>query len=69
MVLQLSPRGVSRLEEVRSSRRQLMAELTHDWAPEEREAFCTLLARFNGALSARMAPSGAAAGQDSPASS
>jgi hypothetical protein len=30
-----------------------MAELTHDWAPEEREAFCTLLTRFNGALSAR----------------
>ena len=28
VVLQLSPRGLSRLEEVRSSRRQLMAELT-----------------------------------------
>ncbi len=54
VVLQLSPRGQSRLEEVRSSRRQLMAELTQEWAPEEREAFCTLLTRFNGALSARM---------------
>jgi hypothetical protein len=32
-----------------------MAELTHDWAPEEREAFCTLLTRFNTALSSRMA--------------
>ncbi len=55
VVLQLSPRGLSRLEEVRSSRRQLMAELTQDWAPEEREAFCSLLTRFNTALSARMA--------------
>ncbi|MEU1168552.1 MarR family transcriptional regulator, partial [Streptomyces sp. NPDC005921] len=54
-VLQLSPRGLSRLEEVRSSRRQLMAELTQDWEPEEREAFCALLTRFNTALSARMA--------------
>ena len=32
-----------------------MAELTQDWAPEEREAFCTLLTRFNVALSDRMA--------------
>lgn len=55
VVLQLSPRGLSRLEEVRSSRRQLMAELTEDWTPEEREAFCTLLTRFNVALSTRMA--------------
>jgi DNA-binding MarR family transcriptional regulator len=55
VVLQLSPRGQSRLEEVRSSRRQLMDELTHDWAPEEREVFCALLTRFNSALSARMA--------------
>ncbi|MFJ6070273.1 MarR family winged helix-turn-helix transcriptional regulator [Streptomyces sp. NPDC093065] len=61
VVLQLSPRGLARLEEVRSSRRQLMAELTRDWAPEERETFCALLSRFNGALSARMAPSGVAA--------
>lgn len=57
VVLQLSPRGLSRLEEVRSSRRQLMAELTQEWGPEEREAFCTLLTRFNLALSARMAAS------------
>ncbi|CAM5513491.1 DNA-binding MarR family transcriptional regulator OS=Streptomyces griseomycini OX=66895 GN=FHS37_001337 PE=4 SV=1 [Streptomyces griseomycini] len=39
VVLQLSPRGQSRLEEVRASAR--MAEL--DWEPEEREAFCALL--------------------------
>ena len=53
VVLQLSPRGLARLEEVRSSRRELMAELTRDWEPEEREQFCTLLTRFNSALSAR----------------
>ncbi|MEV0124808.1 MarR family transcriptional regulator [Streptomyces sp. NPDC050703] len=53
VVLQLSPRGQARLEEVRSSRRELMAELTQDWAPEERESFCALLTRFNSALSAR----------------
>jgi hypothetical protein len=32
-----------------------MAELTHEWAPEEREVFCALLTRFNSALSARQA--------------
>ncbi|MEU9332306.1 MarR family transcriptional regulator [Streptomyces sp. NPDC048290] len=58
VVLQLSPRGLSRLDEVRSSRRQLMAELTEDWAPEERVAFCALLTRFNRALSLRMAAPG-----------
>src|SRR3954467_655719 len=58
VVLQLSPRGHSRLEEVRSSRRQLMAELTQDWEQEEREAFCALLTRFNTALSSRMAVQG-----------
>ncbi|MFI2430600.1 MarR family winged helix-turn-helix transcriptional regulator [Streptomyces sp. NPDC018693] len=67
VVLQLSPRGQSRLEEVRSSRRQLMAELTHDWAQEEREAFCALLTRFNGALSARMAAHGLPGPEASPA--
>jgi len=60
VVLQLSPRGKSRLDEVRSSRRQLMAELTETWQPEEREAFCDLLTRFNTALSARMSPQGVA---------
>ncbi|MGW1027570.1 MarR family winged helix-turn-helix transcriptional regulator [Streptomyces sp. NPDC002577] len=55
VVLQLSPRGHARLDEVRSSRRDLMAQLTQDWAPGERETFCALLTRFNTALSARMA--------------
>ncbi|MET7602384.1 MarR family transcriptional regulator [Streptomyces avermitilis] len=68
VVLQLSPRGMSRLEEVRSSRRQLMAELTHDWAPQEREAFTALLTRFNTALSDRMSTPGMPAGESQPAS-
>ncbi|MER5490662.1 MarR family winged helix-turn-helix transcriptional regulator [Streptomyces sp. LE64] len=54
VVLQLSPRGQARLGEVRSSRRELMAQLTEDWEPADREHFCTLLTRFNTALSARM---------------
>ncbi|MFH8338699.1 MarR family winged helix-turn-helix transcriptional regulator [Streptomyces sp. AM6-12] len=53
VVLQLSPRGAARLAEVRSSRRRLMAELTEDWSPQEREQFCALLTRFNHGLSAR----------------
>ncbi|MFI9581197.1 MarR family winged helix-turn-helix transcriptional regulator [Streptomyces sp. NPDC052236] len=55
VVLQLSPRGQSRLEEVRSSRRELMAQVTDGWTETERESFCTLLTRFNTALSARQA--------------
>ncbi|MFY1677052.1 MULTISPECIES: MarR family winged helix-turn-helix transcriptional regulator [unclassified Streptomyces] len=65
VVLRLSPRGEARLAEVRTSRRALMAELTEDWTEEERGAFCALLTRFNGALSARMATSETTAG-DSP---
>ncbi|AEW96201.1 MULTISPECIES: MarR family winged helix-turn-helix transcriptional regulator [Streptomycetaceae] len=51
VVLALSPRGRARLEEVRASRRKLMAVVTDDWSEDEREMFCTLLARFNAALS------------------
>ncbi|WJV46535.1 MarR family winged helix-turn-helix transcriptional regulator [Streptomyces flavofungini] len=58
VVLQLSPRGQARLDEVRSSRRELMAELTQDWAPAERESFTALLTRFNTALSARQSAQG-----------
>jgi DNA-binding MarR family transcriptional regulator len=68
VVLQLSPRGLSRLDEVRSSRRQLMAELTNDWSPQEREAFCALLTRFNTALSSRMASHGLPGAEPAPAS-
>ena len=59
VVLQLSPRGKSRLDEVRASRRELMALLTEDWQEEERETFCRLLTRFNVALSERMAATAA----------
>jgi DNA-binding MarR family transcriptional regulator len=51
VVLALSPRGHARLEEVRASRRRLMAVVTAEWTQDERELFCTLLARFNAALS------------------
>ncbi|WP_407550195.1 MarR family transcriptional regulator [Streptomyces sp. Pv4-95] len=50
VVLQLSDRGRSRLEEVRASRRALMALVTEEWSEEERDAFCTLLTRFNSSL-------------------
>lgn len=47
VVLQLSERGSARLEEVRTSRRALMALVTEQWSEEERTAFTTLLTRFN----------------------
>lgn len=53
VVLALSPRGRARLDEVRASRRELMALVTGDWTEQERELFCDLLTRFNIALSAQ----------------
>ncbi|MFF2652045.1 MarR family winged helix-turn-helix transcriptional regulator [Streptomyces sp. NPDC058045] len=58
VVLELSPRGHARLTQVRASRRTLMAELTEDWDESEREQFCTLLTRFNTALSSRQHTTG-----------
>ncbi|MEV7087428.1 MarR family transcriptional regulator [Streptomyces sp. NPDC093085] len=55
VVLQLSARGLARLDEVRVSRRALMAQVTADWTEEERDSFTTLLTRLNGAFSARAA--------------
>ncbi|MFD3700600.1 MarR family winged helix-turn-helix transcriptional regulator [Streptomyces sp. NPDC058646] len=55
VVLALSPRGLARLEEVRSSRRELMARVTDGWSPQERESFTALLTRFNLSLSELMA--------------
>ncbi|MFI9047663.1 MarR family winged helix-turn-helix transcriptional regulator [Streptomyces sp. NPDC053427] len=63
VVLQLSERGRARLEEVRASRRALMALVTEDWSPEDRDAFCALLTRFNASLAtltASLAPAGPA---------
>ncbi|MFE3885287.1 MarR family winged helix-turn-helix transcriptional regulator [Streptomyces lydicus] len=51
VVLQLSERGLARLEDVRTSRRALMALVTEQWTEEERTAFTTLLTRFNASLS------------------
>ncbi|WSN66197.1 MarR family transcriptional regulator [Streptomyces sp. NBC_01361] len=68
VVLQLSPRGLARLDEVRTSRQSLMAELTQEWTPQEREQFCTLLTRFNTALSARQAGQTAPSGEAAPGS-
>ncbi|MGW1071468.1 MarR family winged helix-turn-helix transcriptional regulator [Streptomyces sp. NPDC002537] len=56
VVLQLSPRGKGRLEEVRASRRELMALVTEGWTEDERNVFCTLLTRFNSALSDALLP-------------
>ncbi|MGC5346329.1 MarR family winged helix-turn-helix transcriptional regulator [Streptomyces sp. DT24] len=55
VVLDLSPRGRSRLEEVRASRRELMAQVTQEWTPQERDVFTALLTRFNGTLADRQA--------------
>ncbi|WP_078863445.1 MULTISPECIES: MarR family winged helix-turn-helix transcriptional regulator [unclassified Streptomyces] len=66
VVLQLSERGHVRLDEVRASRRELMAQVTNGWAEEEREAFTALLTKFNGALSARQARLSPAEGGPEP---
>ncbi|MEU5208132.1 MarR family transcriptional regulator [Streptomyces sp. NPDC020742] len=61
VVLQLSERGHTRLDEVRASRRELMALVTQEWSEEERTAFTTLLTRFNSALcdvTSSLAPAG-----------
>jgi DNA-binding MarR family transcriptional regulator len=64
VVLRLSPEGSARLNEVRASRRALIALLTADWTREERAVFCSLLSRFNGAIGSfgGQQPGGAAAG-------
>ncbi|MBA0054236.1 MarR family transcriptional regulator [Streptomyces sp. AJS327] len=61
VVLALSPRGATRLADVRTSRRELMAQATEDWSEDEREEFCDLLTRFNAAL-LRVNPSAATSG-------
>ncbi|MFE9258952.1 MarR family winged helix-turn-helix transcriptional regulator [Streptomyces sp. NPDC006879] len=63
VVLALSPRGLARLEDVRSSRRALMTQVTEGWTPQEREVFTSLLTRFNLSLSDWMASTAAADAQ------
>jgi DNA-binding MarR family transcriptional regulator len=65
VVLAVSPRGRSRLEDVRDSRRRLMAQVTEEWTAEEREVFTDLLVRFNIALADWH--SGFGRGDDEPA--
>ncbi|NUS12332.1 MAG: MarR family transcriptional regulator [Streptomyces sp.] len=50
VVLAVSPRGRARLDDVRDSRRRLMAQVTEGWSNEEREVFAGLLVRFNNGL-------------------
>ncbi|MFJ7999855.1 MarR family winged helix-turn-helix transcriptional regulator [Streptomyces sp. NPDC096310] len=66
VVLQLSARGLAKLDEVRSSRRALMAQVTADWTEDERDSFTTLLTRLNGAFASRGArlPAGEQPGTD-----
>jgi DNA-binding MarR family transcriptional regulator len=61
VVLQLSPRGLARLEEVRESRRELMRQVTDAWTEDERDSFTALLTRFNTALSQRQTAAGTTA--------
>ncbi|MCX4780655.1 MarR family winged helix-turn-helix transcriptional regulator [Streptomyces sp. NBC_01264] len=68
VVLALSPRGLARLEEVRSSRRELMARVTDGWEAEEREAFTGLLTRFNVSLSELMSAGAEPGSEAGPAS-
>jgi DNA-binding MarR family transcriptional regulator len=64
VVLKLSEQGAARLEQVRSSRRDLMSLATEGWSEEERAVFCDLLTRFNGSLLGLNPPS-ATGGQGS----
>ncbi|MFI9360973.1 MarR family winged helix-turn-helix transcriptional regulator [Kitasatospora sp. NPDC053057] len=48
--LALTSCGTGRLAEVRDGRAELTRRLVADWPPEEQQAFCTLLARFNLAM-------------------
>ncbi|OIV38825.1 MarR family transcriptional regulator [Mangrovactinospora gilvigrisea] len=47
VVLALTPAGRLRLEEVRTSRRALLTELTEGWTRDEQEHFAELLTRLN----------------------
>jgi DNA-binding MarR family transcriptional regulator len=50
VLLELSPVGRERLEEVRTSRQELMRRITADWPEPDQQQFCELLTRFNQAL-------------------
>ena len=46
----LTPAGRRDLRTLRRARRELFAELLHDWTDDERAQFANLLVRFNDAL-------------------
>ena len=50
VLLELSPLGRERLQEVRESRQLMMHQLLDGWTGEEREQFCELLTRFNASM-------------------
>lgn len=50
VLLELSPYGRERLQEVRTSRQELMRRLTAEWPDQDQRQFCELLTRFNLAL-------------------
>ncbi|MFC1442335.1 MarR family transcriptional regulator [Streptacidiphilus sp. N1-10] len=50
VLLELSPLGRERLQEVRESRQLMMHQLLDGWSGEEREQFCELLTRFNASM-------------------
>jgi DNA-binding MarR family transcriptional regulator len=52
VLLELSPLGRRRLEEVRASRQEMMRQVLADWSDEDQESFCELLTRFNLSMSA-----------------
>ncbi|WP_042412532.1 MarR family winged helix-turn-helix transcriptional regulator [Streptacidiphilus anmyonensis] len=52
VLLELSDQGRRRLEEVRSSRQELMRVLLADWPAGDRETFVELLTRFNQSIKA-----------------
>jgi DNA-binding MarR family transcriptional regulator len=61
--LGLTPLGRERLEEVRAERQELVRRLVADWPPEDREAFCELLARFNLSMESYNSAARTAAGE------
>jgi DNA-binding MarR family transcriptional regulator len=50
VLLELSPLGRERLEEVRASRQEMMRRLVAEWPDQDQRQFCELLTRFNQSL-------------------
>ena len=50
VLLELSPLGRERLEEVRASRQEMIRRLMTDWPDRDQRQFCELLTRFNQSM-------------------